>query len=171
MSKSSSSVGSWPMAATAGSTGEAQAHQLAQGGGAHCRVARSSHASMAPLLSLSKRANASRHASISSLERDILTQKPSRGSGRVGVQRRATRTAANFCTPPQRERWSFYTKISRSRVSARFVKTGSRFVKIRSLRSLVQPRRRRENFLPYVSRGLGFEPRWEIGRASCRERV
>ena len=32
---------------------------------------------MAPLLSLSKRAKASRHASISSLERDILTQKPS----------------------------------------------------------------------------------------------
>ena len=73
MSKSSSSVGSWPMAATSGSTGEAQGHHLAQGGRAHCRVARSSHASMAPLLSLSKRAKASRHASISSLERDILT--------------------------------------------------------------------------------------------------
>jgi hypothetical protein len=60
----------------------------------------------------------------------------------------ATRTAANFCTPPRVSGGSFYTKIPRSRVSSRFVQTGSRFVKIRSLRSLLQPRRRRENFLP-----------------------
>ena len=59
---------------------------------------------MAPLLSLSKRANASRHASISSLERDILTQKPSRGSGRVGVQRR-DQNGCKLLHTSARERW------------------------------------------------------------------
>jgi hypothetical protein len=101
---------------------------------------------MAPLLSLSKRANASRHASISSLERDILTQKPSRGSGRVGVQRR-DQNGCKLLQSSERQRWvSFYTKISRSRVSSRLVKTGSRFVKIRSLRSLFSRAAGAKNF-------------------------
>ena len=39
---------------------------------AHCSVALSSHASMAPLLSLSNRAKASRQASISSLDKLMM---------------------------------------------------------------------------------------------------
>ena len=70
---------------------------------AHCSVARSSHMSMAPLESLSKRANASRHASISSFDRFGIAR--GRRTRRPDKARRAARNGTPRSWPPRNATW------------------------------------------------------------------